>query len=69
MPIVAQAILSLISNAPAEIDAIKAVYAAVKSSLSSDDQTAIDQALATAQQNDAAATAKADVALDAASKK
>lgn len=67
--IIVQALLALIQNAPAAISEIKNLYGAVKTDLSSDDQATIDAALASAQTNDAAATAAADSALDAASKR
>jgi hypothetical protein len=63
------AILALIQLAPAAITEITAVYNAVKGDLSETDQGMIDRALLLAQQNDAAATAAADAALDAASKR
>lgn len=67
-PIVLQAILALIENAPAAIAETKALYVAIKGDLSATDQAAIDTALASAQEADFAATAKADAALEAASK-
>lgn len=63
---IAQAFITLITNAPAIINETIAAYNAIKSDLSETDQTAIDQALATAQSQDAQATATADTALDAA---
>lgn len=65
-PIVLQAILALIQNAPAAINEISNLYAAVKGNMSASDQATIDAALAAAQRNDANATAQADAALDAA---
>lgn len=66
---IAEAILALIQFAPAAISEITAVYNAVKGDLSATDQVAIDNALTQAQAADAAATARADAALDAASKR
>jgi len=63
------AILTLIQVAPTAITEIISVYNAVKSDLSATDQQAIDKALAAAQQADAVATARADEALDQASKR
>lgn len=64
-PIVSS-ILALIQYAPAAISEITTLYNAVKADLSSDDQTTIDAALASAQSSDAAATETADAALTAA---
>ena len=64
--IIAQAILALIQNAPTAINEISNLYNVVKTDLSSTDQATIDAALKTAQDNDAAATARADAAADAA---
>lgn len=64
--IILQAILALIQNAPTAITEITALYGAVKTSLSSDDQATIDAALASAQASDLAATNTADAALTAA---
>lgn len=66
---IAEAILALIQFAPAAISEVTAVYNAVKGDLSATDQATIDQALANAQSADAMATATADAALDAASKR
>lgn len=66
---IAEAILALIQFAPAAISEITAVYNAVKGDLSATDQVAIDNALTQAQAADAAGTAKADAALDAAAKR
>jgi len=63
---VAQLIIALISAAPQAIQEITALYNSVRSTISATDQTEIDALLATAQATDAAATAKADAALDAA---
>lgn len=68
MPTVS-AIVALIQNAPYAINEIMTLYDAVKSDLSDTDQAQIDAALANAQQSDAAATAQADIALDAASQR
>jgi len=62
MPTIAAALLGLITNAPAEIDAIKAIYSFVKGSLSDTEVADIDAALQQAQDSDAAATARADAA-------
>ncbi len=66
---IATAILALIQNAPAAISEITALYNVVKSNLSSSDQSTIDQALVAIQASDAQATARADDALDAASRR
>lgn len=66
---IAEAILALIQYAPAAIDGIESVYAAVKGDLSNTEIDQIDAALAKAQAADAAATAKADTALDDAAKR
>lgn len=63
MSVIAQTILTLIQVAPTAITQILALYEAVKSDISSDDQATIGAALASAQNTDAVATAKADVAL------
>lgn len=65
MPL-ATAILAIIQNAPFLINEATALYQAVKGDLSETEISQIDAALATAQAADAAATAKADTALDAA---
>jgi hypothetical protein len=67
MPIVT-ALLAIIQNAPFLINEATALYQAVKNDLSASDIDQIDAALATAQAADAAATVKADVALDDAAK-
>lgn len=64
---IAEAIIAIVTNAPSLIQEATVLYNAVKTSLSSDDQATIDAALAAAIASDAAATAKADQALDAAS--
>ena len=69
MSIVAQLLIALISSAPQAIPEITNLYNAVKGSLSSNDQAAIDTALAAAQASDAAATAAADAALAAAAQR
>lgn len=66
---IAEAILALIQFAPAAISEVTAVYNAVRDDLSTTDQATIDAALAHAMDADAIATAKADAALDAASKR
>jgi hypothetical protein len=66
---VAQAIISILINAPALINEAQTLYNAVKGSLSSEDQATVDAALAQAIASDAGATAKADAALDAAAKR
>lgn len=63
---IATAILAIIQNAPFLINEATTLYQAVKADLSPSDIEQIDAALATAQAADAAATAKADAALDAA---
>jgi len=68
MPVLVTSLLSLIQYAPAAITEIKAVYDAIKGDMSATDQQTIDSALAAAQQSDAAATQRADAALDAAAK-
>ena len=68
-PIVLQAILALIQNAPQVINETTALYTAIKGDLSATDQATIDAALADAQSADALATKQADEALDAASKR
>jgi hypothetical protein len=63
MPI-ATAILAIIQNAPFLINEVTTLYQAVKNDLSPSDIEQIDAALASSQAADAAATAKADTALD-----
>ena len=67
--IIAQAIIALIQNAPAAIGEINSLYNVVRADLSATDQGTVDKALADAQVSDAAATARADAVLDAASKR
>lgn len=65
MPLAA-AILAIIQNAPFLINEATTLYQAVKDDLSPSDIEQIDAALASSQAADAAATVKADAALDAA---
>lgn len=69
MPTLVTAILAMIAQAPTAIVEITALYNAVKGALTTNDQEMIDEALAAAQASDARATARADAALDAASKR
>lgn len=69
MPPIVTAILALIAQAPTAIVEITQLYNAVKTSLSTNDREAIDEALAAAQASDATSTAEADAALDAAAKR
>lgn len=69
MPVWATALLTILQNAPQLIGEVKDIYASFSTSLSSDDRAIIDAALAAAKTNDAQATAMADTALDAASKR
>ncbi len=62
-------LISLIQYAPQAITELSALYHAIKDTFSDQDQKAIDDALAAAQQADWAATAAADEALDAAAKR
>ncbi len=62
-------ILGLLAYAPQAISEVTALYNAIKDTFSDQDQKAIDDALDAAQQADWAATAAADDALDAASKR
>lgn len=64
---IAAALIAIIQSAPLLINEATELYQALKGDLSESDIAKIDAALATAQAADAAATAKADVALDAAS--
>ncbi len=66
---IAEALVAILANAPALVNEATVLYNAVKGSLSSDDQATVDAALAAAIESDSAATAKADAALDAASKR
>ncbi len=66
---IAEALVAILANAPTLVNEATVLYNAVKGSLSSDDQATVDAALAAAIESDAAATAKADAALDAASKR
>lgn len=66
---ITEALLALIQYAPGAISEISQVYNAVKSDLSGTDVQTIDAALAQAIAADAQATANADAALDAASKR
>lgn len=65
MPLAA-AILAIIQNAPFLINEATTLYQAVKADLSPSEIDQIDAALASAVAADAAATAKADAALDVA---
>ncbi len=69
MSALTSALLLILQNAPAEIDAFKSIYAAVKGSLTPTDIATVDSALAQAIADDTAATDAADLALDAASKR
>jgi hypothetical protein len=64
----AQLILALITQAPAAITEITALYNTVKTDLSSDDQATIDAALAVEQANLAPEQAQTDEDLEAAEK-
>lgn len=66
---IAEAIITILTNAPMLINEATVLYNAVRHSLSSEDQATVDAALAAAQASDWAATAKADDALEAASKR
>lgn len=66
---IAEAIIAILTNAPALINEATVLYNAVKSSLSSDDQATVDAALAAAKASDWAATQRADEALEAAAKR
>lgn len=61
-------ILALINAFPQAITEIGNLWGVIKGEFSSEDQATIDAALATAQSQDAADTAAADVALQAAAK-
>lgn len=63
---IAEALIAILTNAPALINEVTLLYNVVKSSLHTDDQLAIDQMLEDIKASDAAATAKAAAALDAA---
>ena len=63
MPVIVEAILSLVKYAPSAITEISALYTAIKSDISATDQATIDAALADAIAHDAAATDAADSAL------
>ncbi len=63
------ALLAIIQNAPFLINEATTLYQAVKGSLSATDIDQIDAALRSAQLADAEATARADAALDEASKR
>jgi len=63
-----QIILAAIAAFPQALAEVQSLYAAVKADLSPEDQATIDQAFADAKTSDAAKTATADAALDAASK-
>lgn len=65
MPI-ATAILAILQNAPFLFNEAATLYQAVKGDLSNTEIDQIDAALAQARAADAAATSKADAALDAA---
>lgn len=69
MPTAVLSILSLLQYAPQAITQITALYAAIKDTFSDSDQKTIDDALAAAQAGDAASTAAAVAALDAAAKR
>lgn len=60
---IAEAIISILTQAPGLIAEATTLYTAVKSSLSLTDQAAVDAALAKAIASDAAATQRADEAL------
>lgn len=65
---IAKSILLVIQYAPEAITEAEALYAALKANFSTTDQASIDLALANAKASDAAATAAADTALEAAAK-
>ena len=65
---IAAALIAIIQNAPFLINEATTLYQAVKNDLSPSDIEQIDAALASSQVADAASTAKADTALDAAAK-
>jgi hypothetical protein len=62
-------ILQLIAAFPQALVEITALWSAIRTTFSNDDQVTIDKALADAQAGDATSTAAADASLDAASKK
>jgi hypothetical protein len=62
-------LLGLLAYAPTAITEITALYNAIKGTFSPSDQATVDKALADAIAADAAATAKANAALDAAAKR
>lgn len=66
---IAEALVAILTNAPFLIKEATVLYNSVRGSLSSSDQATVDAALAAAQASDWAATAKADDALEAASKR
>lgn len=66
---IAEAILAIIQSAPFLINEATTLYEAIRGDLSATEIDQIDEALAKAQAADAAATAKADAALDAAAKR
>lgn len=59
---IAQALLSILAQAPAVASEVETIYGEIKSELSASSQSDIDAALAAAQKSDAAATAAADKA-------
>jgi hypothetical protein len=69
MPQIVLSLLTLIQFVPGAISEVTALYNAIKGDLSATDQATIDAALAAAQTDDSASTAKADVALDDAAKR
>lgn len=62
-------LLGLLAYAPQAITQISELYKAIRGTFSPSDQATIDAALAAAIQADAASTAKAVAALDAAAKR
>lgn len=66
---IAEALIAILTNAPALINEATVLYNAVKGSLSSDDMATVDAALAAAKTSDLAATKRADDALEAAAKR
>lgn len=66
---IAEALIAILANAPTLIQEVSVLYSAVRTSLSSDDQATVDAALAAVIASDAAATARANTALEAAAKR
>jgi len=62
-------ILQLIAAFPQALAEITALWSAIRTTFSNEDQATIDKALADAQAGDAASTAAADASLDAAAQK